>query len=109
MRHKQDQGGTQLIPPAGALQKCSGKATKPGAEQAWTGQEIPDVWGGLRGCPVVKLHWSCPGGKQGIRGHRMCASHTGPRRPPSPDRLRRKSAGKPHENPGSFQEAGSLE
>lgn len=68
MRHKQDQGGTQLIPPAGALQKCSRKATKPGAEQAWTGREIPDVWGGLRGCPVVKLRWSCPAGSKGYEG-----------------------------------------
>lgn len=68
MRHKQDQGGTQLIPPPRALQKCSGKATKPGAEQAWTGREIPDVRGGLRRCPVVTLRWSCPGRKQGYEG-----------------------------------------
>lgn len=63
MRHKQDQGGTQLIPTLTALQKCSGKAAKPGAEQAWTSQELPDVRGGLRGCPVVNLRWSCPGNK----------------------------------------------
>lgn len=46
------------------LQKCSGKATKPGAEQAWTRWEIPDVRGVLRGCPV-KLCWNCPGRKPG--------------------------------------------
>lgn len=50
------------------LQKCSGEATKPGAEQAGTGWEIPDVWGGLRGCPVVKLCWNCPIRKLGHEG-----------------------------------------
>lgn len=49
-------------------QKCSGKATKPGAEQAWTGWETPDVRGGLRRCPVVKLCWSCPSRKQAYGG-----------------------------------------
>jgi len=51
-----------------ALQQCSGKATKPGAEQDWTGWEIPDVRGGWRGCPVVKLRWSCPSRKQRYEG-----------------------------------------